>query len=219
MSENTLSEYSENYLGEGADLVVFPFHSVGEVRFERELRGETSHFEDVAILSREAKGIVICGCYTNARGILRKSAVVAENGKILGVSDMVNCIDEEKFSPGAGIRVYDTKAGKIGVVVGEDLYFPYVIQTLSICGAELIVCVFEEITDNVERTLIRAEAFFYGVPICFCAYGYAQVADGAGRLVYASPESPGRFSLPIEKEYHLVETRRRGYSKRGGKEY
>lgn len=214
VSDGDLNDYEENYMGTAADIVCFSFRALGQVSYERELRGETSLFEDAALLSKEGKNIVICGCYTDARGIRRKSAVVAERGRILGVSDMVNCIDEEEYRCGAGVKIYDTKVGKLGVIVAEDLYFPQIMQTLSVCGVDLAVCIFEELNDSLEQTLIRAGAFLYGIPVCMCAYGYAQAADIAGKLSFSSAESPCVFQLEREKEYHLVETRQRGFFRR-----
>ena len=205
----SLKEYI-NQLSE-ADVVCLGFQSLGEVSYERELKGETNLFGEVAKLSQAGKNVVVCGCFTDARGMKRKSVVVAERGKILGVSDMLNCIDEsDDYRPGAGIKIYETGAGKIGVIVGEDLYFPQVIETLSVCGAETAICMFEELNEGLEQTLVRSEAFLYGLPVSICAYGYAQSCDIGGRVRFASPKSPCSFDLEIQKEYHLVETRRRG---------
>ena len=202
-----------------ADIFMFPFHALGEVSYERELKGETSLFEDVAILSKTGQNVVVCGCYTNARGMRRKSVVVAERGRILGVSDMVNRIDGSEFRSGAGVKLFDTKAGKLGIVVAEDLYFPHVLETLSLCGADVALCVFEQLNEGLELNLTRAGAFFFGIPVCLCAYGYAEAADPAGKLRFSSPKSPCVFDLPREQEYHVVETRKRGFFLKRKTEY
>ena len=161
VSDGDLNDYAENYSNTSADVVCFSFQALGQVNYERELRGETNLFEDAALLSKEGKNVVVCGCYTDARGVRRKSVVVAERGRILGVSDMVNRIDGGEYRCGAGIKIFDTKAGKLGVVVAEDLYFPQVLQTLSVCGADVALCIFEEPNETLEQTLIRAGAYFY----------------------------------------------------------
>ena len=193
----------------GADIVCYPLSALGEVSYERELKGETSLFEAVAMRSKMLRCTVVGGCYTDARGIRRKSAVVAERGRLLGVSDLVNRIDGSAFGAGAGVKVYETAAGRLGVVVGEDLYFPKVVETLSLSGADAVLCLFEELSEGLELTLIRAHAFFYGLPVALCAFGYAAVADPEGRLFFASPAPVGRLTLPKEREYRLIETRRR----------
>ena len=193
----------------GADIVCYPLSALGEVSYECELKGETSLFEAVAMRSKALRCTVVGGCYTDARGIRRKSAVVAERGRLLGVSDLVNRIDGSAFGAGAGVKVYETAAGRLGVVVGEDLYFPKVMETLSLSGADAVLCLFEELSEGLELTLIRAHAFFYGLPVALCAFGYAAVADPEGRLFFASPAPVGRVTLPKEREYRLIETRRR----------
>ena len=190
------------------DLIFFGFDGVGEVSYEKELKGESDFFADVALLSKSGKNIVVSGCVTDTRGHKRKSAVVAENGKLLGVSDMVNAVDGETAG-GAVIRVYETKVGRIGVVVAQDLYFPEVINALAVCGSDCIVCPFEE-TGDIELAILRAHAFCYGVPLFFCGVGFSAVADITGAITVASAQSPFPVAFAVKKEYHLVETRRRG---------
>lgn len=204
---------------EAAELVVCGFQSLGEVSYERELKGETGYFEDVALCSRGKKCTVVAGCFTDARGIRRKSAVVADRGRILGVSDMVNRIDGGEYRAGAGVKIYDTAAGKLGIVVAEDVYFPRIVETLSVCGAEAAVCIFEQFSDALEGLLIRAHAFFCGIPVLLCGYGYAAAADAGGKLRFASPASPCCFELEREQEYHLVETRQRGFLRARRREF
>ncbi len=211
VTSGDLQKFSEKQADFRADITCFSFMALGEVSYERELRGETSLFEDVALLSKEGQNVVVCGCYSDSRGIRRKSVVVADRGRILGVSDMVNRLDSSDYRPGAGIKIFDTKAGKLGIVVAEDLYFPQVMETLSLCGADLALCVFEEFNESLEQVLMRAYAYLYGVPVSLCAYGYAEAADISGKLVFASPKSPCIFEMEREQEYHIVETRRRGF--------
>ena len=214
VTKGTLSEFSDAFEGDAPEVVCFGFQAIGKVSYERELKGETSLFEDVALLSKEQKNVVVCGCYTDARGVRRKSVVVAERGRIAGVTDMVNRLDGEEFRSGAGIKIFDTGAGKLGIVVAEDLYFPQVIETLSVCGAEVALCIFEELSESLEQTLMRAQAFLYGIPVCICAFGYAEAADIGGKLSFSSPQSPCFYDLSREQEYHLIETRRRGFYKK-----
>ena len=191
-----------------ADVVLFGFGGGEEVSYERELKGETRFFEDVATLSKTQKSIVVCGCVTDTLGHKRKSAVVAERGKLLGVSDMLHAVNRE-VSAGAALRVYNTKLGKMGVAVAEDLLFYDVMQALVMCGSDWIVCPFGRLK-AAEAILARADAYRFGVPILFCAEGYCMAVDGKGEVVFATPQSPALGDLKMTKEYRLVETRRRG---------
>lgn len=220
MCRGGIDSYTES-LVEGektAKLLVFGFQAIGEVSYEKELRGETAFFEDVALLSRETGGVVVCGLSTDARGHKRKSAVVAENGRILGVSDMTNVIDGE-WGSGACLCVYDTSQGKIGVLVGEDLYFPETVKSLAACGSDIIVCAYSQVLGNIESVLARAYAFLYGLPVVICGEGYSVIASSTGEVAFSSAENHAAVELPINKEYHLVERRTRGFSKPKRGEY
>ena len=183
-----------------------------EVCYERELKGETRIIEDIATFSKANQGFVVYGVITNTHGHRRKSAIVAENGRILGISDMCNAIDGEVRS-GAFLRVYDAKIGRVGVVVAEDVYDMEMIKTLSFCGCDFIVCPFDKVQDSTCGVLLRAYAFLCGVPIVFCGRGYAMIADVDANLAFASPISPVGVEFHIKKEFHLLETRRRIYLK------
>ncbi len=211
VTSGSLEDYVKKNVRYNCDVVCFSFQALGEVSYERELKGETNLFEDVAVLSRELKCVVVCGCYTDTRGMRRKSVVVAEKGRILGVADMTSRIDTGEYRCGAGVKIFETEAGKIGIVVAEDLFFPRVFETLSVCGAELALCVYEQSDGSLEQTLMRAHAFLYGVPVCMCAFGYAQAANIGGKLCFASPENGCIYHFEREQEYHLVETRQRGF--------
>ena len=87
---------------------------------------------------------------------------------------MLNAIDGE-FKSGAGLRVYETKIGRLGIAVAEDLYFPEILRTLSVCGSDLILCPFGIISDSTESVLLRAGAFSYGVTMCPVSYTHLDV--------------------------------------------
>ena len=213
----SLAGFAESGQSAQADLVICGFQAIGQVSYERELKGETNLFEDVALLSKDGQNVVLGGCFTDARGMRRKSVVAAEKGRILGVSDMLNRIDGSAYRAGAGVKIFDTSAGKLGVIVAEDLYFPRVSETLSVCGADAAVCIFEQFSESLEPVLARAQAFMCGLPVLLCGYGYALIADIGGKVRFASPKSPCVYDLEREQEYHLVETRRRGFYRSGRK--
>ncbi|MBQ8295439.1 MAG: hypothetical protein IJX87_03285 [Clostridia bacterium] len=210
VTENTVRAFRKKYDGEAADLLVFGFSGLGEVSYEKELKGETDFFKDVALLSKSAKSVVVCGCVTDTRGHKRKSALVAENGRILGVSDMLNVVDGA-VSSGAALRVYETGLGRMGVVVAEDIHFPEVVKSLAVCGSDFIVCPFGSVFNSLQTVLLRAHAYCYGVPVLLGGKGYAMIADVSGNIAFASPQSPVYTDFENVKQYHLVETRRRGF--------
>ncbi len=211
VSRGKLGEFKEKYESEGEELILFGFEGMGEVSYEKELKGESGFFEEAALLSKAAKGVVVCGCVTDTRGLKRKSAVVAEKGRLCGVSDMLNVVDGE-VSAGAALRIYETHWGRMGLVVAEDIFFPEIIKSLVLCGCDFIVCPFGKVTDVFLQTLLRSYAYLYGAPILFCGIGYAWIAESSGQIAFASPQN-ATIEFENVKEYHLIETRRRGIKK------
>ncbi len=208
VSKGGFSDCKQGY-DEGADVAIFPVSSLGEVSYEKELTGESHFFEESAKRSKQGKNIVVCGCVTNSRGHRRKSAVVAENGRLLGVSDMLHAIDGE-YGAGAELKIYPTKIGKMGLLVGEDLYFHDSVKALTLCGCDFIVCSFGEVKGELPLVLLRARAYEFGVPIFFCGRGYCAVATPEGEIAFSSPQSPVNAEFDWKAEYHLVERRHRG---------
>lgn len=192
------------------DLIAFGFNGMGLVSYKKELSGETEYFHDLARLSKQLSCVIICGCDTDNYGVFRHSAVIADKGKILGVSDMAHSIDDSEYAAGSGFRVYDTSAGKIGLLVAEDLFFPETARVLALCDAELIVCVFKKLENTMPQIMLRAGAFANGVAMVLCANNYACVSDIKGRISVASCNDFVKANIKIEKDYHLIQSRRRG---------
>lgn len=214
VTEGSLNEYWENSPESGFDVLFFGFNGLGDVDYGNELGGKTSKLEDAAILSRELGCVIVCGCYTDSRGVKRKSAVVADKGKILGVSDMVNTFEDSPYAAGGALRVYETSAGKLGILVAEDLFFPETAQSLSAFDADVLLCVFGEISDFVPQLMMRADAFVSGVAVAACAKGSSYVAGVSGEMLMTSPRKESDFSLSVERQYHIVSRRRRGFTER-----
>lgn len=202
-----------------SDLVAFGFNGLGLVNYKKELGGETEYFQDVARLSRQLSSVVVCGCDTDTYGVFRHSAVIADKGRILGVSDMAHSIDDSEFVAGGSFRVYDTSAGKIGIIVAEDLYFPESARVLALCDADVIICLFKSLEDLIPQIMLRAGAFANGVAMGLCAKNYAALADVRGNIAAASSADFLRVNLKIEKDYRLISSRRRGLYRDFGSGY
>lgn len=191
------------------DIAVFGFSGLGEVDFEKELRGETEKFEGAARLSRACGCGVVCACKTLSRGIRRRSAAVADGGKLLGITDMNHVFDGENVKGGANLGLFRAGGCKVGVVVDNDLVFPETFKALSLCGCNVVVALIEEIKDNLPPMLARAYAYLYGVPIVMCAGKRAYFADTTGAIA-SSSQKVALFEFDPQNSYRLVTTRRRG---------
>lgn len=215
VSGDTLNTVWQEKIDEIAnnDLIVFGFNGIGLVSYKKELSGETEYFHDVAKLSRQLSSVVVCGCDTDNYGVFRHSCVIADKGKLLGVSDMTHAIDQSEFASGGNLRVYDTSAGKIGIIVCEDLFFPETVRVLALCDADIVLCVFKKIENTVPLLMIKAGAFSNGLPIALCSSRYVAVSDIKGEICLSGCKNIVKTQLKLEKDYHLISSRRRGLYK------
>ncbi len=191
------------------DAAVFGFDSLGEVDYEKELKGETEKFEEAVRLSKSGECGLVCGCRTLSRGTLRKSAAVADRGKLLGISDMVHVLDGEDFKSGSSVGLYKVNGCKIGVCIENDLSFPDTFKSLATCGCNAVVVLLEEIKDNIPTLLIRAYSYLYGMPIVMVAGKTAYFADTTGAIA-SSTQKVTVFEVVFQNRYRLVTTRAKG---------
>ncbi|MBE7089130.1 MAG: hypothetical protein E7370_06450 [Clostridiales bacterium] len=188
------------------DIAVFGFEGLGEIDYESEISGKTDALEEAARLSRLARCAVVGGCVTCGRGLLRKSACVFDNGKLIGICDMAHVLDGEKFKAGCGVGVYNLGGYKVGIVVENDLLFPEVFKTLSHCGCNLFLVLLSTLCDGMPPQLIRSYSYLYGIPTVMCAGKTAYFADTTGAIA-TSKQAVTLFESDMKNDYHLVSTR------------
>lgn len=200
------------------DVAVLGFGFLGEVDYESELAGRTDKFGEFARLSKVCGCGAVCGCKTDSRGLKRKSAAVADRGKLLGISDMLHVIDGEEYKSGAGLGLYKLGGYKVGLCVENDLYFPENFKALSLCGCNLIVCLTENGADNIPTLLIRAYAYLYGVPVVMSAGKCAYFADITGAIASSNQKITAFVADPCNR-YRVISTRSRGIMDVTGDDY
>lgn len=132
---------------DGADVIVLPELTSSGYMFDsaQEAAALAIDAGDPLLVQWGAAGggaVVIAGfCERGDDGNVYNSAAVTGPGGVLGVYRKVHLWDREKlwFTPGqAPPRVFDTPAGRIGVLVCYDLEFPEMTRMLALAGAELI---------------------------------------------------------------------------------
>lgn len=141
----------------GADAIVFPEvvldrffpqrrHDTGARNLAESIPGPTC--ERIAARARELELVTVFNLYeVDARGrYFDSSPVFDASGELLGVTRMVHITQSEGFweqdyyDPGdTGVRVYASRAGRIGVAICYDRHFPEYMRALALAGAELVV--------------------------------------------------------------------------------
>lgn len=134
---------------EGADIVLLPelttsgyvFESPEEVRSVA-VTSEHPLFADWTAEAARGQAVIIGGfAEQGADGLVYNSAALVDATGIRGVHRKTHLWDREKlfFEPGSEPPcVFDTRLGRIGVVVCYELEFPELTRMLALAGAELI---------------------------------------------------------------------------------
>ncbi|OUM59127.1 hypothetical protein PIROE2DRAFT_63972 [Piromyces sp. E2] len=104
--------------------------------------------------------------------------LIDDNGIIIGKQKMVHIAQCEKFyeqdyyTPSEeGFQVFDTRFGKIGIVVCFDRYYPESIRTEVLRGAELIIIPTANFKDEPSELFqweVKIQAFQNSVNIAMC---------------------------------------------------
>lgn len=110
------------------------------------LLGSDFYREIVQTMSQTAKAnhvylIAPFARQSNLKGVLWNAAsLFDENGKLLGAYDKFQLCGLEKchFRSGGGIDVFNTKFGKIGIMICYDAGFPEICRSLCLKGAQIV---------------------------------------------------------------------------------
>lgn len=198
------SELSKSKLG------VFGFGAIGKISYKRELSGDEKVLSRMANLSRETESVLISGAVTDNYGVVKKSVVVCEKGKLIGICDAVYAENEKGFSGGGSFRVYHLNGLKLGVLVAGDLINPEGVKAMSLCDADIIVCVTDCDEKPQHNFLVRSYAYLYGVPFYLLTKTSVLASDIYGEIAGKSLENTSNIIVPTKKQYNLVKFKRRG---------
>jgi N-carbamoylputrescine amidase len=192
-------------------------------------------------LARELELVVIAPIFERrARGLYHNSAVVLDaDGSLVGLYRKMHIPDDpgffEKFyfAPGdLGFRAFDTRAGRIGVLICWDQWFPEAARLVALGGAELLffpsAIGWVEAEDEEERnaardswvTIQRAHAIASGIYVAAVNrvgregslefYGSSFVADPQGRILVQAGEDE-QTVVVADCPLSRIEEQRRGW--------
>jgi len=101
--------------------------------------GDTTEF--LISLSKDRNVYIVAGLPERDGNVFYNSAVLTGPEGFIGLYRKTHLFLEENlfFTPGnSGFRVWDTKIGRIGVMICFDWFFPEAARTLALRGAEVI---------------------------------------------------------------------------------
>ncbi|MCI8633527.1 MAG: acyltransferase [Lachnospiraceae bacterium] len=70
------------------------------------------------------------------------AVLIGDQGEVIGTYSKCHLFETERlyFQPGNEFPVYETRLGKIGIMICFDAGFPEAARTLALAGAEIILC-------------------------------------------------------------------------------
>lgn len=212
-------EAASRAVKKGADLVCFaelafePFYPqrIAEAGYEdlaESIPGPTTErFQDLA---RDLSVVVVLNLFErDGARTFDSSPVIDADGSLLGRMRMLHitdypCFHEQGYyHPGdAGVPVFRTRAGRIGVAICYDRHYPEVMRGLALGGAEIVVVpqagAIGEWPDGLFEAEMQVAAFqngYYtalcnrvGKEECLTFAGESFVCDPAGRVIARAPQ-------------------------------
>lgn len=126
------------------------------------------------------------------------SILIGRDGSILGVSKMVHIVQAPKFfeqnyyTPSkGGFRVYDTEAGRIGIVICFDRHYPESFRSCAMQSADIVLVPTVNMADEPIEMFeweMRVSAYHNSLYIAMCnRVGREGDADYCGRSLVVDP--------------------------------
>lgn len=191
-------------------VAVFGFNGIDKISYKNELNSQENKLSTFAKLSKESGKVLISGTVTDNYGVLKRSAVIADKGKLLGISDMRLSVNDNCYVGGGAQRVYQTQVGRIGLLVGDDILDFDGIKAMSLCDADFIIAIINGEEKPQYNFLIRSYSYLFGVPIVLITSSSVIASDLLGEICGKSLENQTKITLPVKKSYRLVLTKQRG---------
>ncbi|HZD44308.1 MAG TPA: nitrilase-related carbon-nitrogen hydrolase, partial [Methanomicrobiales archaeon] len=144
----------ESVLEKGANIVCLPelyrspyfpqFESRDASRYAETIPGEST--EAFSALARQYHAVIIVPLFERAASgeYYNSAAVIDTDGSLLPVYHKVHIphdplfYEKHYFRPGEGYRIYDTKFGRLAVLICYDQWFPEAARAVTLMGAEII---------------------------------------------------------------------------------
>ena len=207
-SSSVFDVSSEEYKED--NIVVFNQFGLNKINYKNELNGSENALSNFAKISKNSSKVLIAGAYSNNYGVKRKSCVIADKGKLLGIQDMSVSYDSSNFSVGGSHKIFHSSQGKIGIIVDEDIFSIESIKAMSICDVDVIIAIIFGEEKPQFNYLIRAYSYLFGIPIVVLANSSVLSSDINGELQGSQKVKSVHTTVFTKKSYRLITTKKRG---------
>lgn len=212
-------------------------------RFAQTIPGPAT--EEFSALARRYGAVAVLNLFEkDGRETFDSSPVIDADGRLLGTTRMIHIMDGHGFyergyyAPGRNAKlVYETAAGKVGVVICYDRHFPEITRATGLAGAEIVVIpqagILNEWGEGVFEGEVQVASLQNGYFGALCNRvgrepvlhfsGESFVTDPRGRVIARAPREAERilfadcdFSLLGEspaKKHFLLDRRPGAYGR------
>lgn len=130
--------------------------------------------------------------------VYNTALAIGPNGEFTSYRKIFPWRPFEPFRPGNELVTFDIPdAGRVGLAICYDIWFPEVIRSLAWAGAELIVVPTQTSTSDREQELVLARASAIQNQVFVLAANAAEPV-GTGRSIIVDPEGIVRTQAPSE---------------------
>ena len=191
----------------GADLIVFPEIQLSPFFPQYEKRNVDAYVDSIddAYVRGIQQACRKYGLYASPNVYMEEnghrydmSLLIDDQGTILGKKKMVHIAQAKQFceqdyyTPSEeGFQVYETKFGKIGIVICFDRHYPESIRTSALKGADLILVPTANVKEEPGEMFIweiKVQAFQSSVFVAMCnRVGKEDQMDFSGESLIVSP--------------------------------
>lgn len=168
-------------------LMVLAYGVIDSVNLVEELEGNSITLKKLAILSKELGITVIAGIDATIKEDTYCSAVVIDRGSILGISDMTHILSGE-YTAGNSLRLFDTSIGMIGLIIGDDIFYPECVRALCMSGASLLVYIANKKSTRKAMISSSAASMLNGVYCIAETLDKVTVFDCYGKMIIRSSD-------------------------------
>lgn len=177
----------EETLVERESLMVIAHGVLHNVNLISELEGNTVTLKRLALWSKRDNLIIIAGIDASINDDTYCSAVVIDRGSILGISDMTHILSGD-YTQGNSLRLYDTSKGIIGLIIGDDIFYPECIRSLCISGATMLVYLANKKSTRKAMISSSAASMLNGVYCIAQTLDKLTIFDCYGKMIFRSSD-------------------------------
>ncbi|MCT4583312.1 MAG: carbon-nitrogen hydrolase family protein [Peptostreptococcaceae bacterium] len=233
---------------QGANIVVLPAmfncpYRTSKFRIFAEEESNSKTIDTISSLAKENQIYIVAGSIPEKEGekYYNTSYVFDEDGNMIAKHRKIHLYDvdiknklkikeSDVFSPGQNITVFDTKYGKIGLLISYDIRFPEIFRIMTDMGADIIIApsaFYEETGKKHWDNLIKVRSMDNQVFVVavsparkkdekYIVYGHSKIVDPYGKILCELDENEGiktcnvniEYLSELRKEFPILEHRR-----------